>query len=30
LIKQQVKDWYEIETSGGHRAWIKTSDAEKI
>lgn len=30
LVKQQVKDWYEIETSGGHRAWIKTSDAEKI
>ncbi len=30
MVKQQVKDWYEIETSGGHRAWIKTSDAEKI
>lgn len=30
MVKRQEKEWYEIETSGGHRAWIKTSDAEKI
>ncbi len=29
-VTQEDKGWFYIETSGGHKAWIKCSDAQKI